>query len=128
MTPEQVSLMDTGEPFNSDEFFATAAPISHGKASISIYLARLLIEIGGSGVLQALHYGGSGTSLYGTMMHGRGTDHWIPSVRAGHISKVLYGLWNDSSVKAWQIVAAICSPGDLVLRFGRVPIAVLGKV
>jgi hypothetical protein len=68
-------VMDGGHPFTSNEFFAAAASILHGKTSISIYLARLSFEIGNSGILQAYHYGGAGTKLYGTMMHDRGTDH-----------------------------------------------------
>jgi hypothetical protein len=51
MIPKQVHLMDKGKPFTSDEFFAAAAPIFHGKVSVSIYLARLLIEIEESGAL-----------------------------------------------------------------------------
>jgi hypothetical protein len=82
MTPEQVRVMDGGHPFTSNEFFATAASISHGKTSISIYLARLLLETGILGALQAYHYAGAGTKLYGTQMHDRGTDHWDSRVRA----------------------------------------------
>lgn len=39
MTPKQVRLMNRCKPINSNEFFAAAAPISHGKVSISVYLA-----------------------------------------------------------------------------------------
>jgi hypothetical protein len=84
-----------------------------------------LIEIGNSSVLQAYHYVGTRTKLYGTMLHDRSTDHWETGVRAQHVTKVLYRLWNDAGVKARQIVAAISLPGNLVLRFGRLPIAIL---
>jgi hypothetical protein len=59
------------------------------------------------------------------MLHDRGTDPWEAGVRAQHVTKVLYKLWNDAGVKARQIVAAISLPGNLVLCFGRLPIAIL---
>ena len=60
MTPKQVQLMDGGRPFTSDAFFAAAAPISHDRRSIGVYLTRFLRELDTSGQLEVFHYDGAG--------------------------------------------------------------------
>ena len=54
MTPKQGRLLDGGRPFTSDAFFVAAAPISHGKESVGVYLTGLLREVGTSGELEML--------------------------------------------------------------------------
>jgi hypothetical protein len=63
--------------------------------------------------------------VYGTMMHKRGVSHWDPKLRAHHVAKILYKVWNDPKVRARQIVAAVCLLDNIVLRSGRFPIAIL---
>jgi hypothetical protein len=51
--------------------------------------------------------------VYGTMMHKRGVSHWDPKLRAHHVAKVLYKVWNDPKVRAQQCVFLTTSSSAL---------------